>query len=660
MCGIVGVFSLDSSSQKDVIQRMADTLKHRGPDDAGVWSNKEFGISFGHRRLSVIDVSTEGRQPMTSSCGRYVIVFNGEIYNHISLRGSLDKLHKKDYPESGKVGFKWKGHSDTEILLACISAWGIEKALQVISGMFAFALWDNHEHKLILARDRFGEKPLYYGWIQNSFVFGSELKALRSFPGFNNKIDRDALALYFQFCAVPTPYSIYQNISKLEPGNYLVMKYSEINQKKASLYPYWKLVDAVNNGISNQINNEEEAIKELDLALNKSVSQQTIADMPLGAFLSGGIDSSLIVAMMQNNSNKPVRTFTVGFDESEFDESKHALLVANYLGTEHNEIRVTSDDAMAVIPLLSTLYDEPFSDSSQIPTYLVCKAASQHVTVALSGDAGDEMFGGYNRYFWGKKIWSKIGWIPPNMRGVMGSAIQAFSTDAWDVLGNLMPSSSSYNIARLGNKAHKLAYRLKTVNNASDLYYSLVTEWPKDANFVLGSKVINTKLDKMLLEGVSSNIEECMMFWDSLTYLPDDILTKVDRASMGVSLETRAPFLDHNIAELAWRLPLSMKIRNGKGKWALRQVLHKYVPHELIERPKAGFAVPVGQWLRGPLREWAEDLLEYSRINQEGYIDATIVQRIWREHLSGTADWTVKLWGILMFQSWLQSCKLDN
>ena len=650
MCGFSGFLTTDITGSlgnfEDLVTGMALAIKHRGPDDAGAWADEEAGIALGHRRLSIIDLSAAGHQPMHSHCGRYILVLNGEIYNHTVLRTELQNMGGAPV---------WRGYSDTETLLAGFAAWGVVATLKRSVGMFAFALWDRVEHCLVIGRDRFGEKPLYYGWVDNAFIFGSELNALRAYPGFNNPINRGALALYLLHCTVPAPHSIYENIFKLQPGCMLSLQAGGLADRSVSIKPYWRLTDAVRDGIANPVMNESEAVSLLDAALREAVALQAVADVPLGAFLSGGVDSSTIVALMQTQSDRPVQTFTVGFDEAGFDESPHALAVAKHLETEHHELRVTSDLARSVIPMLPKLYDEPFADSSQIPTYLVCKAARQQVTVALSGDAGDELFGGYNRYFWAERIWNQIAWLPPGARELLGATIQQLSPEAWDGLGRMLPGKRG--IARLGDKAYKLAHRMKTVKNLDDLYRSLVTEWPEEIELVKDATRLPTLLDdKSLVVGISDS-EHRMMVWDSLTYLPDDILTKVDRAAMGVSLETRVPFLDHRVAELAWQLPLDMKIRGKQGKWALRQVLYKYVPRELIERPKAGFAIPVGQWLRGPLRDWAEALLDERRLEQEGYLKPAPIREIWQEHLSGRHDWTVRLWSVLMFQAWLEEHK---
>jgi asparagine synthase (glutamine-hydrolysing) len=547
--------------------------------------------------------------------------------------------------------------------------------------MFSIALWDKASRTLHLARDRLGEKPLYYGWIGSgagqAFVFGSELKALRAFPGFANPVCRQSLAQYMRFMVVPAPRSIYQSIYKLEPGCVLTITGAPPPQAPAqplrppavyeslSLRRWWSLADVVVAGAKNQILDEVEAVQLLEQHLLDAVRLQSLADVPLGAFLSGGVDSSTIVALMQQQSSRPVKTFTVGFEEAGFDESPFARSVAKHLGTDHTELFVKASQAQAVIAQLPAMYDEPFADSSQIPTHLVCRAARQHVTVALSGDAGDELFGGYNRYFWGPRIWAKLAWLPFRARQVLGNAICAVPIAGWNTLGcaanAFLPANKSMN--KVGDKAHKLATRLRAVRDLDDLYLSLVSEWQDPAQLVRGvgeslvcepPSLLADPLPNCDLSGIS-NSPLRMMYRDSMSYLPDDILCKVDRAAMACSLETRVPFLDHRVVELAWQLPLNMKIRTGQGKWALRQVLYKYVPRELIERPKAGFAMPVGQWLRGPLRPWAESLLNEARMQQDGYFYPAPIRKKWAEHLSGQRDHTASLWAVLMFQAWLES-----
>jgi len=668
MCGLVGFFigrnEINSSKGQrnsldhSVLKKMSKTLIHRGPDDSETWVDTDFGIGLGHRRLSIIDLTEAGQQPMHSHSGRYIIAFNGEIYNHLELRVELGDIN-------------WKGHSDTETLLAAIEKWGLEASLKKIVGMFAIALWDNNTKELTLARDRFGEKPLYFGWACNEskpnkfdFIFGSELKALRAYPGVENSISTDALALYMRYTYIPAPYSIYENIYKLEPGCMLKINsclaklpkltmHAPLKEDSLTINKWWSLSDDIISSTNNHFSDESEAIFELDKGLKASVKLQSLSDVPLGAFLSGGVDSSLIVALMQQQAMNPIKTFTIGFEESNFDESPYAKAVAKYLSTDHNELIVTSTETMAVIPQLPAMYDEPFADSSQIPTHLVCKAARQQVTVALSGDGGDELFGGYNRYFWGPRIWNRLSWLPYPLRQAIGIAINSISINKWDILGKSINSflSKTKGIERVGDKAHKLAVRLKGVKSMDDLYFSLVSEWQSIETVVKGQ--FSSKSSNHFIP-LSLSDEERMMYRDSVTYLPDDILCKVDRASMAASLEVRAPFLDQRVSELAWQLPLNMKIRGNEGKWVLRQILYKYVPRDLIERPKAGFGIPVGQWLRGPLRDWAEALLDEKRLIHEGYFYPLPIRQKWTEHLNGMRDHTASLWTVLMFQAWLE------
>ena len=618
---------------------MTDRLRHRGPDDEGVWIDPESGIGLGHRRLAIVELSPAGHQPMHSACGRYVLAFNGEIYNHLDIRAEL---------QAAGFALAWRGQSDTETLLAAIRAWGLPRTLERAAGMFALAVWDREKRVLQLSRDRFGEKPLYYGRAGGDFIFGSELKALRAYPAFQGSVNRDALALYLQFGAVPAPYSIYQGVCKLKPGCIVSVSHDSTER----IEEYWSAATAAKAGLRNPFVDEREALEDLESCLTRAVAIQSVADVPLGAFLSGGVDSSTIVALMQAQASRPVRTFTIGFDEQGFDESAYALAVAAHLGTEHHEMRVSPQDALNLIPYLPELYDEPFGDSSQIPTHLVCKSARAQVTVALSGDAGDELFGGYNRYLWGQRIWRHVGWVPFGVRRALGATVTSIPPGVWDGIAQKVRFTS--RLQRVGDKAHKLAHRLRTVKGGDDLYRSLVTEWPTHASPVLGARALPTVLDDSMLVAGIAEPEQRMMLLDAVSYLPDDILTKVDRAAMGVSLETRAPFLDHRLFEMAWRLPLDMKIRSGQSKWALRQILYKHVPRALIERPKAGFAIPIGDWLRGPLRGWAEDLIDPSRLEQQGYLDARVIRRLWAQHLSGQHDWTARLWYVLMFQAWLE------
>jgi asparagine synthase (glutamine-hydrolysing) len=672
MCGLTGFWHLSvgvsANAMQSIVQNMASTLSHRGPDCDGTWADTSVGLALGHRRLAIVDLSAAGQQPMVSATSRYVIAFNGEIYNHLALRSELQ-------------GTVWRGHSDTETLLAAIEAWGIEATLRRCEGMFAFALWDTVNRKLILVRDRFGEKPLYYGWAGGAFLFGSELKALRAYPGFNAPVCRNALVQYLRYMYVPAPLSIYEGIFKLEPGCLLTVQNDAPSKRpctpirpgerygSVTMQRWWSLADVVTASQRNPMDNEAQALALLEKQLQESVRSQSLADVPLGAFLSGGVDSSMIVALMQRQAldqgSQPVKTFTISFDEKGFDEAPYARAVAQHLGTDHHEMRVTAQMAMDVINELPKIYDEPFADSSQIPTHLISRAARQQVTVALSGDAGDELFGGYNRYLWGPRIWNRLARLPYPMRRTLGRLIQTIPVAGWNAM------STTLGVSQLGDKAYKLSARLDTVRGMDDLYWSLVSEWtgpeslvkgvgenalsPQDLNFA-DDGVDSRSISDLMPQGLDP--VERMMFLDSMTYLPDDILCKVDRAAMACGLETRVPFLDHRLVELAWRLPMHMKIRNNQGKWALRQVLYKYVPRELIERPKAGFAIPIGHWLRGPLLNWAESLLSEQRLNEEGFFHAKPIRKAWVEHLSGKRDWTGRIWAVLMFQAWLEREKV--
>ena len=643
MCGLTGFWQPGAEAQllAATAQAMADRILHRGPDGGGTWIDPESCIALAHRRLSILDLSPAGHQPMVSSSGRWVLVYNGEVYNHLALRQKL---------EGEGTAPAWRGHSDTETLLACIEAWGIERTLQASVGMFAIALWDRSERALVLARDRIGEKPLYYGWQGDVFLFGSELKALRAHPVFNAGVDRGALALLLRHNYVPAPYSIYQGIHKLAPGSYLRLG---AGQRDVEPVPYWSLADVAERGMAQPFaGSDAEALDELERHLGHAVRGQMVADVPLGALLSGGIDSTVITALMQANSSRPVRTFTIGFDEEQYDEATHARAVAAHLGTEHTELRLSAIDALGLIPQLPAMYDEPFADSSQLPTHLVMKLARQHVTVALSGDAGDEFFGGYNRYFLGPKTWQRIGWIPAPLRHVLGRAMTAVPAHVVNRLGG--PLARRLGIAQPGDKSHKLGLRLRHVRDIDDLYVALVTEWPDVAEIVVNGAVPPNLLESRERWPQLSDPVARMMALDGLTYLPDDILVKVDRASMAVSLETRAPFLDRDVMEFAWRLPMHMKLRDGKGKWILRQLLDRHVPRALIERPKMGFGIPLDQWLRGPLREWAGDLLAEDRLRREGYLRPEAITRTWQAHLKGEGSFGYRLWSVLMFQAWWQ------
>ena len=647
MCGIAGILNDQHSGDTLAADagRMADTLAHRGPDDAGIWTEPEAGLALAHRRLSILDLSPEGHQPMASACGRFLIVFNGEVYNFRELRRELE--------QSGQT--RWHGHSDTEVMLAAIATWGMEAALRRFVGMFAFALWDRKTRTLTLARDRLGEKPLYYGRQGGTFLFGSELKALRAHPDFRGEIDRNALAMMLRYAYIPAPFSIYRDIGKLPPGSYLTLSYQ--GPWDAEPVTYWSAREAAERGEADPFTGtEQEAADELERRLGTSVGGQMVADVPLGAFLSGGVDSSTIVALMQAQSSRPVRTFSIGFWEPAFNEAEHAKAVARHLGTDHTELYVTPEQALGVIPRIPTLYDEPYGDSSQIPTFLVSELARRHVTVSLSGDGGDELFGGYNRYFWATNIWRRLGWAPQALRGALAGALTTASPAAWDrlfrALKPLLPGALRY--ANPGDKVHKVS-EILAVRHPEEIYWGLVSLWKEPEAVVPGSREPATVLNDPAGWPDLAEFQQRMMYLDQVTYLPDDILVKVDRAAMGVSLETRVPLLDHRVVEFAWRLPLSMKIRGGERKRLLRHVLYRHVPKELIERPKMGFGIPLAEWLRGPLREWSEALLDQARLEREGWFAPEPIRNHWAEHLSGRRNWSYYLWNILVFQAWLES-----
>ncbi len=641
MCGIAGFLGFHDPRLPAVVGRMAEAIRYRGPDDSGVWCDPPAGLGLGHARLSILDLSPAGRQPMVSASGRYVLVFNGEIYNHLELRQELGES-------------SWRGHSDTETLLAAVDDWGIEKTLRRLLGMFAFALWDRETRRLVLVRDRIGEKPLYYGWCHGAFLFASELKALAAYPSWKGEVDRGALACYMRYAYVPLPHSIYVGIRKLLPGTSVTISADDSPEGWPTPQPYWSALEVAAQPTRVDWT-DAEAADELDAVLRRAVKAQMVADVPLGAFLSGGIDSSTIVALMQAQSSRPVKTFSIGFKESDFDEAGHAKAVAAHLGTEHTELYVSPADALAVIPRLPSIYDEPFGDSSGIPTHLVAQLARQHVTVALSGDGGDELFGGYNRYFWGRSIWRRIGPIPLRVRSLSGRALTWLSPEHWDRLGarlrHFLPNH--LRMAALGDKIHKFA-GIIDVETPEALYRRLVSQHRDPGSMVIGADESAIWADEQARAFPRQDFSERMMFHDLVGYLSDDILTKVDRAAMAVSLETRVPMLDHRVVEFSWRLPLHMKIRHGRGKWLLRQVLDRYVPRELIERPKMGFGIPLDAWLRGPLREWAEELLNETRMRREGYFHPAPIREKWSEHLSGRRSWPYWLWNVLMFQAWNQ------
>lgn len=629
MCGIAGFLDLKRQSSAEALAAeagaMGQALIHRGPDSGDSWIDEQAGIALAFRRLAIIDLSPAGDQPMMSANGRYVIVFNGEIYNFKELRAELESS-----------GHRMRGDSDTEVMLEGFAAWGVEATVKRLIGMFAFALWDREDRRLWLCRDRLGIKPLYYGEVDGLFLFGSELKALRAKAGWTPTINRDALAAFAQRNYVPTPLSIYRDISKLPPGSLL----SFTPGSPPTMSRYWSMDDTAQ--IERRDIGDAEAVEEAEALLGDAVSRRMVSDVPLGAMLSGGVDSATVVALMQKSSPKPVRTFTIGFKEGGFDEAEHARAVAEHLGTDHTEIAMSPDHARNVIPRLADWYDEPFADSSALPTRLVCELAQRDVTVALSGDGGDEAFLGYNRYRAADALWRRAAGIPMPLRNAAAGVLQGLSTSSWDCLARLLPASRRPSLA--GDKAHKLA-AIMTQTNADDAYWRLVSHWQTPV--VTGDGQPPAPLSSDI-----ADFGERMAFYDSVTYLPDDILAKVDRASMSVSLEARIPLIDHRVLEFAWSLPKRMRLRDGTSKWLLRQVLYRHVPREIVERPKAGFAVPVAAWLRGPLRDWAEDLLDERRLSEEGWFDPRPIRRAWAEHLSGRGNHWEALWGVCVAQSW--------
>lgn len=645
MCGLTGFWqprNFSSDTAKATAKGMAARISHRGPDDSGVWVDEVNGMALAHSRLSVLDLSPAGHQPMVSKSGRYVIVFNGEVYNHLELRAKL--------AASG-----WCGGSDTETLLQGVEEWGVEETLKRVVGMFAIALWDSKDKVLTLARDRMGEKPLYYGFQHETFLFGSELKAVKYHPDFLNQVDRDVICLYLRHCYIPAPYSIYKGIKKLLPGTFIQLPFLASNDDLRAIEPkpYWSLVEAVMHGQKNLFNgNDSDAIKSLSDVLIKSVGLQMVADVPLGAFLSGGVDSSTVVALMQAQSIRPIKTFSIGFEDAAYNESLFAKSVAQHLGTEHTEFFVTASDSKEVIPLLGTIYDEPFADSSQIPTFLVSKLAKSCVTVALSGDGGDELFGGYNRALMAEN-WSKIETIPFWCRQITGRVINKFNDKIFCSYIDCSKNSSK-NIINISERLGKLGARLTTTDSWADLIYGLSSVIDNPADIVLGAKEPDTwlKTNGVKINSVDQHTQ--IMLIAAKTYLPDDILVKVDRAAMANSLETRIPLLDHRVVEFSCRLPLKMKIRNGTTKWILRQVLYEYIPKTLIDRPKLGFSIPLGEWLRGPLRGWAEDLLKREDFLRQGFFNYSYVSDKWKMHLDRRQNNEKILWSILMFQSWLE------
>jgi asparagine synthase (glutamine-hydrolysing) len=650
MCGISGFLDLryDSSTGdlRNIAMRMADTLRHRGPNDAGAWADPETGIALAMRRLAILDLSPAGRQPMQSASGRYVIVYNGEIYNYQDLRAELSTTNDR-YP--------FRGNSDTEVMLAAFDRWGVEESVKTFNGMFAFAVWDRYERSLTLARDRFGEKPLYYASLGHRFIFGSELKALRAHPAFLPEVDLASVALFLRYGCIPSSYSIYQNVLKLPPASLLKISAHHFD---STPQPYWSLAELVTDALSDPLHcSEQDAVEQLDLLLRDAVRIRMRSDVPLGAFLSGGVDSSTVVSLMQAQSTTCVKTFSIGNHDRELNEAGEASTVARHLGTDHTELYVTSGQALEIIPSLPRVYDEPFSDCSQIPTILVSQLARQHVTVSLSGDGGDELFGGYNRHVWGATLNRRVRSLPHLTRVIAARGIRTMSPGAWDFVFRVChPFTPVRWRQRMpGYKLYKIASILES-RDVHSLYEKLTSHW-LDSSDILSAAPACAKLSPHNVDQRFRHVAEDMMYLDTIGYLPSDILAKLDRSTMSVGLEGRVPMLDPRVAYFAWRLPLHLRIRGRQGKWILRQVLYRYVPPQIVDRPKSGFGVPLAAWLRGPLRHWAESLLSDTRLRQEGYFSVTPVLKMWHEHLSGKASWEYHLWDILMFQAWLDESR---
>lgn len=640
MCGITGFWG-SCDAPASVAEQMALRIQHRGPDGAGVWLNKTGDLALAHRRLAILDLTLAGHQPMISPCGRFTLIFNGEIYNHEHLRIELEA-------EGGH--FDWRGHSDTETLLAALRHWGVEKSLKKLNGMFAFALWDDTTKALFLARDRMGEKPLYYGRNNNIFLFASELKSFKAHPNWKPQIDRNALSLFFRHNNIPSPWSIYKGIKKLPPAHFIIIK--DDGKSITKPYCYWNLKEIAENGISKHANNADDTINVFEDLLLDAVKSRMVADVPLGAFLSGGYDSSIVTALMQAQSTRPVKTFTIGFNEKGYNEAIYANAVAKHLGTDHTEFYIAPEEAMSVIPRLPEIWDEPFSDSSQIPALLVSEMARKYVTVGLSGDGGDELFCGYSRYLQGYQIWSVLHFFPGPLRQVIGSLMEIFPGRSLEYILSFLPDR--FQIPHLADRMPKLGAIFK--EKTKELFYQhMMSHWKSPDQFVIGSTEPASLFNKPGKIANVSDFREQMMYLDSMIYLPDDILVKMDRASMAVSFEARIPLLDHRVVEFAWQVPMSMKYRDGKGKWLLREVLYRYLPRKLMDRPKKGFSVPIDEWLKAPLRDWAESLLDEKRLREEGFLNPVLIQKILHEHVSGKRRWHYYLWDILMFQAWLDN-----
>lgn len=639
MCGIAGLVGFHSRVTEQTIRTMTDRLIPRGPDSSGCWIDSSGKIGLGHRRLAILDLSEAGHQPMRSACGRYSITFNGEIYNFSELRREL---------EAAGQAPPWRGHSDTEVLLAVFSAFGVREGLSRLSGMFALGIWDHQRQELLLARDRFGEKPLYYGWTNAGFTFASTLGAIKSVPGFSNPICPDALACLMARAYVPAPLSIYQGIAKLEPGCLLIVSAGAAEHSSPAIERYFDYAEQVLAGSNNPVSDRDAALEALDEVLSASVGRQLVADVPVGNFLSGGIDSSLITAIAQKRASRPLKTFTIGFSEAGFDEAVYARQVAKTLGTDHTELYVSAVDALAVIPELPTIYDEPFADSSQIPTYLVSRLARQQVTVSLSGDGGDELFGGYNRHVQFPRLWRMMRKVPGPARALGLGAVGKMSPSLWNGLSDLAGRRRS---VWFGHNATRAFRMMASASSFDALFDRFLDDWAMHPSPLgNGTRCKRTLQTDVRLKDLALELQ--MMHVDAITYLPDDILTKVDRAGMAVSLESRMPFLDPEVTALAARIDPALKFARGGGKAILKDLLYRYVPRQLVDRPKAGFAIPVGLWLKGPLKDWAEDLLSQDALDANSLFDSGVIRSRWARHLAGEEDATQPLWSVLMFQAW--------
>lgn len=648
MCGLAGFVDFSRSLREPLplLERMHRCIQHRGPDDSGIWFDAATGIGFAHRRLSIVDLSAEGHQPMVSESGRFRTIYNGEVYNFLELRDELEAS-----------GHRFRGHSDTEVMLAAFEQWGVEPAVRRFVGMFAFAVHDAREGLLHLVRDRLGVKPMYYGHIgqdgrRGTFVFASELKPILEVPGFERRVDRDALSAYLRYAYVPAPRSIYQGVSKLTPGHMLTLR---LVDGSTSLSCYWSARAMAERGVRDPIElSDEAAVESLSGQLSQAIELRMVSDVPLGAFLSGGIDSSLVVAFMQRHSSRPVKTFTIGFQDANYDEARYAERVAKHLGTDHTSLTLAPEEALAMIPRMPELYDEPFADSSQIPTFLVSRLARTKVTVSLSGDGGDELFGGYNRYFHGVSIWNRMAKVPRPLRAGVAALSSVVPEGLWELAGRaarpLLPAQHRHT--RPGQKVRKLEVMARA-HTGEEVYRNLISMWLEPDDVVKGGHEPRDFIPDAERRAEIPDLMRSMMYTDLLTYLVDDILVKVDRASMGVSLEAREPLLDHRLVEFAWRLPVHQKVRDGKGKFLLREVLAQHVPRDLFERPKMGFSLPVDEWLRGPLRDWAEALLRPERLEREGFFHPAPVLAEWRRYLSGLGSHP-RIWAVLMFQAWVE------